>query len=588
MRDQNDKLIRKIMISYALTFIIINLADSVTMIADGMVVSQGLGAGALAAVGLADPSYKIVLLFSSVLAVGLQSLCAAAMGSGDREKVNQVFSAGMIVTIAVAGVLTVVCFACTGTMCSVFGTNRDPEIRAHLFAYLTGWFTGVPGFVLFFVLSPLVTLDGNKKLVTVATFIQCAINIGGDLLAVSVLEAGIYGVGLATGMSFNVSAVVLIVNFFRKRSVFRAFSARPDFGALPKAMNIGLPRLTEQVSKILAPVLINRTILAIGGSMAMSAMSVKSSIFGFCVIIGDGVARTVGLMTQILYSERDAKSLRNTVKTGLGLMATLNAVFSVLLLLCSGLVARLYFPAGTEEWRLAVTATRCLALSLLLNGANLIVIQYLQGARKMLPVHLMTAFHRLIALTVFTMLLGRAYGTIGLFAAMPVSEGVVLLGYLAATLLFNRKKRDFWDSVLLIPDGFGYNNENSCTFSISTVEEAVTVSERVEAFCEQHQVEKRTSYFSGLCMEELATNVIEHGFTEDDKKHYCEIRVMIDPEEVVLRIRDDCPYFNIRERYDSLVENDMESSLGIRLVYALAKDVSYINILKTNTLIIRM
>ena len=63
---------------------------------------------------------------------------------------------------------------------------------------------------------------------------------------------------------------------------------------------------------------------------------------------------------------------------------------------------------------------------------------------------------------------------------------------------------------------------------------------------------------------------------------------MLDPGEVVLRLRDDCPYFNVRERFDSLADDDVESNLGIRLVYALAKDVNYINIFNTNTLIIRM
>ena len=587
MQDQSSKLIRKILVSYAITFIVINLADSLTMIADGMVISRGLGAKALAAAGLADPSYKIVSLFSGVLSVGLQSLCSQAMGSGDGERANRIFNTGLIVTIAAAVLLTVAGFFGTDTLCMLFGADRDPEIYSHLFAYLRGWFAGIPGYIFFFVLSPLVTLDGNKKTVTAATFVQSAVNIGGDILSVFVLDAGAYGVGLATGMAYNISAVVLMLNFVRKRSVFKPFGYLPDFKTLPKALHIGLPRITEQCCKILAPLLINRTILAIGGNIAMSAVSVKSGIFGFCVIIGNGIAESVSLMTQILYSEKDAESLRNTVKAGIRLLFGMDTLFSILLFLLSGVVANLYFPMGTEEWRVAVLAVRCLALSLLLNGCNLIVIQYLQGARKMLPVHLMTSFHRLIALTVCTVVLGRSFGTTGLFAAIPVSEGLVLLGYIAAALLFGRRQ-SFWDAVLMIPYGFGYNSENSCSFSIGTVEEAVMVSERIESFCEQHQVDQRTSFFSGRCMEELATNVIVHGFSMDDKQHDCDIRVMIDPDGVTLRIRDNCPYFNIRERHDSLAENDMESSLGIRLVYALAKDVNYINILKTNTLIIRM
>ncbi len=587
MQDQSSKLIRKILISYAMTFMIINLADSLTMIVDGMVISRGLGASALAAIGLADPSYKIASLFAGVLSVGLQSLCSQAMGSGDRKKANEIFSAGMVVTITAAVLLSVFCFTCTGSLCRLFGAGDDPELYDHLYRYLKGWFTGIPGYILFFVLSPLVTLDGNKKNVTAATFIQSAINIGGDILSVFVLDAGTYGVGLSTGLAYNVSACVLLLNFARERSVFKPFQALPDFKVLPKTLHIGLPRITQQVCKILAPLLINRTIIAIGGSIAMSAVSVKSSILGFCVIIGKGVAESVGLMTQILYSEKDAVSLRQTVKVGLGVHLTLNALLSILLFVFAGGVSGLYFASGTEEWLLASRAVRCLALSLILNGCNQILTQYLQGARKMLPVHTLTLFQRMISLTVFTVVLGRLFGINGLFAAIPVSEAAVLLGYIVIVLITNRRD-GFWNSILMIPDGFGYNSENSFSVSISSVEEAVAVSERIESFCGAHQVDRRKSYFSARCMEELSTNIIEHGFTKDEKKHCCDIRVMIDPDGVVLRIRDDCPYFNIRERYDSLSEHDVDSGVGIRLVFALAKEVNYINIFNTNTLIIRM
>lgn len=587
MHDQNNRLIRNILFSYAVTFIIINLADSLTMFADGIVISRGLGAKALAATGLADPSYKLVSLFSGVLAVGLQSLCAQAMGSGDRDKANRIFSTGMIVMLTAIVILTSAGFLFTDTLCTLFGAGGDEELAYHLSRYLRGWFTGIPGYIIYLVLSPLATLDGNRKIVTVSTFLQSAVNIGGDILSAFVLDAGSFGVGFSTGLSFNLSAIVLVLNFFRKQSVFKPFSASPDFRVLPKVLHVGVPRITEQCCKILGPIFINRTIIAIGGNLAMSAISVKSSIIGFCVIIGGGIAGSVGLMTQILYSERDELSLKNTVKAGFGLLITLDTLYSALLILLSGKVAGLFFPAGSEEWSYAVQAVRCLSLSLLLNGANTIIVKYLQSARKMLPTHLMTAFHRMISLAVSTFLLGKLFGITGLFAAIPVSEAAVLLGYTAIVLLTGSKK-DFWRSFLMIPNGFGYNSDNSRSFSISTVEEAVTVSEKIEAFCSRHGVNERTSYFSGRCMEELATNVIEHGFTKDEKKHYCDIRVMIDKDAVTLRIRDNCRYFNIRERYDSLTENDAESGLGIRLVYAMAKDVTYINILKTNTLIIRM
>ena len=587
IQDQNNDLIRKILISYAVTFIVINFADSLTMIVDGMVISRGLGATSLAAIGLADPSYKLASLFSGVIAIGLQSLCSQAMSSGDQEKANGIFSAGLVVTASVSVILTVLFFLFPGALCRLFGAGDDPALYNDLYNYLKGWFTGIPGYIFFFVLSPLVTLDGNKKNVTIATLVQSVVNIVGDILSVFVLDAGVYGVGFSTGLAYNISACILVLNFLRKRSVFKLFHGKPDFTVMSKTVQVGLPVITQQVCKILAPILINRTIIAVGGRLAMSAISVKSSIFGFCVIIGNGVAESIGLMTQILFSEKDAVSLRKTVKIGLKVHLMLNALLMILLFIFAGGVSGLYFTPGTEEWTLAVNAVRCLAIAIPLIGCNQIIVKYLHGARKMFWVHVMTLCHRMVSLTVCTVVLGHIFGVPGLFAAIPVSEAAVLLGYLCAVFL-RKHEDDFWNSVLMIPDGFGYNEDNSFSVSISTVEEAVAVSERIESFCNAHQVEQRKSYFSARCMEELAANIILNGFTQDDKKHHCDIRIMIEPDEVVLRLRDDCPYFNIRERYDALAEDDMDAGVWIRMVFALAKDVNYINIFNTNTLIIRM
>lgn len=592
-QDQNNKLIRKILLSYALTFTLINLADSLTMVADGMVISRGLGAAALAAVGLADPSYKIASLFAGVLSVGLQSMCAAAMGSGDKKKVNGIFSAGLAVTAAAAAVLTVLGFVFSGRLCRLFGAGNDPELSEHLHNYLKGWFTGLPGYLFFFVLSPLVTLDGNKKNMTAATLLQSTVNIAGDVLAVFVFRAGTYGVGIATGLAYNVSACVLFLNFIRKSSVFKLFSSAPDFSVLPKTIRLGLPMITQQACRIAAPLIINHTVIAIGGSLAMSAISVKAGMMGFCVILGNGVAESVGLMTRILYSEKDSLSLKQTIKGAFGVNLSLNTLLSLLIFIFAGFITVLYFPRSTREWALSSTAVRYLAVSLPLNGCNQILMQYLTGANKMMTVHVMTFFHRMLSLTIFTVVLGHFFSVTGLLAAIPISEAAVLIGYLLVALLPTRSKkhqtngRDRWDQLLKIPDGFGYNNDNSFAASISTVEEAVAISERIEYFCSAHGVDKRKSYFSARCMEELSTNVIERGFT-DDKKHHCDIRVMIAPDEVVLRLRDDCPYFNIRERYDALAEDDIDAGVWIRMVFALAKDVDYINIFNTNTLIIRM
>ena len=64
---------------------------------------------------------------------------------------------------------------------------------------------------------------------------------------------------------------------------------------------------------------------------------------------------------------------------------------------------------------------------------------------------------------------------------------------------------------------------------------------------------------------------------------------MIKDDSVMLRIKDDCIPFNPKEWYDMVsAKKDPTSNIGIRLVYALAQEVNYQNLLGLNVLTIKL
>lgn len=588
MDKKSNSMISKIMKSYAFTFMMIELADSLSMLTDGLIVSNLLGSTALASVGLGNTSFQMISLFCGIFAIGIQSCCSSFMGSGNREMTEKAFSSGLTVVTAVAVLCTVFGFLFRGPLCVLLGADRsDEELFNTLYRYLSGWFVGIPGFIGFTVLSPIVTLDGNKKCVTAATVVQSVFNVGFDLFSIKVLKWDMYGPGFATGFGFDLALLVLLSNFLRKRSSFRLRFSIPDAAVLGRIFKIGAPRLTKYGCKMLAPLLINRTIIAVGGCTAMAAMSVKSSIGNFCFVAGNGFAESVNLMSQVFYSEKDKQALKTTVKTAANANLIICTVFAVVMLIGARLLAGLFMAEGTVEYDLTVLMMRCLALSVALNGLNSEVMSYLQGTRKMIPTHLQTISHRLVFPAAATFILGSIMGTKGLFIALPVGEILVLAAYIISALLHGRGST-VSDALLLLPDDFGYRSDDSMSISLRTMDEVVGISERINDFCLKHGIDRRRAYYSALCVEELAGNVVDHGFKKDSKQHSCEVRVMIEDDDVILRIRDDCRYFNIKERYELLKNKDPMSDIGIKLVYGIAKDVNYVNILNTNTLIIRI
>ena len=67
-----------------------------------------------------------------------------------------------------------------------------------------------------------------------------------------------------------------------------------------------------------------------------------------------------------------------------------------------------------------------------------------------------------------------------------------------------------------------------------------------------------------------------------------DIRVVHKGEDVILRIRDNCEAFNPSEYARLMDPGDMGRNVGIRLVYRMARDVSYQNLLGLNVLTMRI
>lgn len=144
------------------------------------------------------------------------------------------------------------------------------------------------------------------------------------------------------------------------------------------------------------------------------------------------------------------------------------------------------------------------------------------------------------------------------------------------------------EQLMVIPDSFGAGPDARLDISVQNMDEVLTVSKRVSEFCRRRGIDSRRTYMASLCMEEMAGNIVAHGFTKDHKRHSIDIRVVHKDDDIILRIRDDCVPFNPRERKALTDPHDILKNAGIRIVYQIAKSVDYQNLLGLNVLTIRI
>ena len=147
------------------------------------------------------------------------------------------------------------------------------------------------------------------------------------------------------------------------------------------------------------------------------------------------------------------------------------------------------------------------------------------------------------------------------------------------------------EALMAIPDSFGVSGDRRMDITVRSMEQVVRISKTIEDFCLQKNIDSTRSYYVALCTEEMAGNIIAHGFTKDKRKHSVDIRLTCMEDEIIVRIRDDCMAFNPAEHAQIINPKSREErfkDMGIRMVYSIAKEVNYQNLLDQNVLTIHL
>ena len=108
----------------------------------------------------------------------------------------------------------------------------------------------------------------------------------------------------------------------------------------------------------------------------------------------------------------------------------------------------------------------------------------------------------------------------------------------------------------------------------------LTVSRAAEDFCRSHGRDRKMGSRIALCIEEMGSNVIGHGFAPNGKNHLS-IRLQYKDARWVLRLRDDCRAF---DPVHYVPREGHAPCVGIRMVLNMADEVRYTYALDLNNL----
>ena len=183
-------------------------------------------------------------------------------------------------------------------------------------------------------------------------------------------------------------------------------------------------------------------------------------------------------------------------------------------------------------------------------------------------------------------MLAPVVGIRAIWSLYYLAEIVTLLCFYINACIRKKGLAKNMDDILYLDSDF--DTANKYSISIDKIAEVISVSKQIQGFCLENGIDKKRSMLSGLCMEEMAANIVEHGFNMDKKEHTIDVFACVENDEVFLRLRDNCVPFDPHSQLEIYSEDDPAKNIGIKMVSKIAKEMNYQTTFGMNVLMIRL
>ena len=574
------KLIRQMLAAQILSALTVSLC----LLIDNIMICRFLGVEAIAAYGLANPILLVIGAIGSMLAAGVQVACSKSLGSGSREETNRGYSSAIALMLGISLVLVLAVLLLRNPLSTLMGAGREGKLFDDTRDYLTGFILGAPGSMGALVLVPFLQMAGQSSLLIVAVLAMTVSDVVLDLLSVLVFHNGMFGMGLASSLSYYVAMVIAMGYFLSRKCVFRFSLKMVTLRKIRELIVGGVPTVFTMASSVVLVFILNRILLGVGGSEAVAAYSVILTLGNASNCISTGMGGVSLTLSGILYHEEDRTGLRDLLRTLVRYAALLGVGMCVLVAVFAPVLVGIFIPETGAARSMTIQGLRLFALGLIPCCVINALKSLYQGTGRVHLTEIISVGEGAVLPALAAFLFSRFLGVTGVWLYYVVGEVLALV--CIALYVWKKKGAVSLDSrdFLLLREDFGVKPENLMETEISSLEDVARAAQAAGDFCRKHGQSDKLANHIALCLEEMASNTVIHGFGEKNRNHLS-VRVQHKGQRWVLRFRDDCRAF---DPVSYVPSGNREDSLGIRLVMAMADDVRYTYSLNLNNLTIKL
>lgn len=429
--------VKKLYLRFLLPSLGSAMVMSIYTLTDAIVIGQGVGADALAALSITTPLLCVLMAMGILFGVGGSVQMSMQRGAGKQEKANRFFTLSLVTLAIVALALWMIYGLGISALLRVMGANDT------LFPYALTYMKYINLFLPVAVFSNFIAIfvraDGDPNRAMAGVLFGGAVNVILDIVLVFPLHMGIGGAALASMIGMVIQVLVAGSHFVSAKNGLHLIRPKHVRSSVKKIIANGIPSFFNEFANGFIVLLFNVQILTYCGESALSVYSVISN----CVILFNSLFTGVGQSIQPVVATNYGAGKWNRIgkvkNMAFVTIIVMGAMFSVSGIVFPTKVCSIFMGMTAEMTAIAQVGVRLYFIAFLPMGINLLTSYYLQSVMCVKQSLTISLLRNILLSGIGILLFPLMLGGNSLWLVMPTVEIVVLL--LSAVFLKQHRQR---------------------------------------------------------------------------------------------------------------------------------------------------
>lgn len=424
MRDQN---IGSLLWRFSWPAIVGMLVNALYNIVDRIFVGRGVGSIAIAATTVAFPIMIIFMAVSMLIAIGATALISIRLGEQKKEEAEKIAANAMLLLIILPLILAIIYLLFPDPILIMFGASGDvlPYARDFTHIIVLGSVFGS----IAFGMNNFIRAEGNPRIAMLTQIIGALINVILNYLFIFKLGLGIKGSALATISGQFVSALWVLSYFYSSRSLvkIRLRYFKPQMPIIVSIVSIGFAPFAMQIANSVQHTILNKTLLAFGGDLALSAVGIIMSVATLLVMpivgLSQGAQPLIGYNYGARQYNRVKETLTKAVISSIGI-----AVFGYLIMrIWPTQIVGLFSEGDTALTEMTSRGMLIFFAVLPIVGFQIPCASYFQAVGKPVQSAILSLSRQVLFFIPLLLILPNLWGIDGVWRTAPIADALSVL-----------------------------------------------------------------------------------------------------------------------------------------------------------------